>query len=127
MELIQGLPVIGDPFGEVENVDLTDGHHVAVVGVDHLPESAVRLVDVGVTEVVEMEVVVVSAHVLPRSDVVGWHGWVVTVKRVLHHLMGGIDPEAVHPSVHPEPGDVEHRLDDLRVTPVEIGLLLQIG
>ena len=52
---------------------------------------------------------------------------VVAQLRVLEELAHRVDPEAVDPAVDPEAQDVEHRLADGRVAPVQVRLLLQVG
>src|SRR5918998_468603 len=50
-------------------------------------------------------------------------GWVVAEEVVLYELPQNVDPEAVHTPVEPEAQHVVHGLPDLRVAPVEVGLL----
>ena len=63
----------------------------------------------------------------------GWPGAVVGVRRVvaplrvLEHLAQRVDAEAVDAAVEPEAQDAEHRLAQLRVAPVQVGLLAQVG
>ena len=42
---------------------------------------------------------------------------------VFDELMNGIDPESIDPAIEPESQNVEHRRPDLKVPPVEVGLL----
>ena len=79
------------------------------------------------------EVAVVGAADGQQRVVLGQAGPVVRVRRVvaplrvLEHLAQRVDAEAVDAAVEPEAQDAEHRLAQLRVAPVEVGLLAQIG
>ena len=124
-DLVQVLAVVGGPLREIEDVDLPDGERLMWVLVENRLEFPVRLMDIGMSEVVEMDEVVVLPHVLPGTGAVAGRRRVVPLPGVLHHLMGGIHPEPVDSQVQPEPCHVEHRLPDLRVPPVQVGLMSQ--
>ena len=67
-----------------------------------------RHVHVRMAEVIEMDKFVVFGHVLPRTVVVVGSRRIVAFGRVLHHLVGSVDTEAVNSTVQPETSHIHH-------------------
>ena len=113
-----GAVVAGEPLER--HVQLAD-HHAAALG-DRLRHRDHR-----------REVVMVGAVDRQQLVVLRLAGPVVRVRRVvaqlrvLQHLAQRVDAEAVDAAVEPEAQDAEHRLAQLGVAPVEVGLLAQVG
>ena len=117
------VAVIGRPLLALQ-VDLADREPRPIRRelVQHRPDLPEQPVYVRVTPVVDMYQPVVVAQVL------------VTVLRALQHRIGsvlgilhgkvtGVQPEALHTTLEPEPEGVEHRLLHRRIPPVQVGLL----
>ena len=113
-----GGVVAGEPLER--QVELAD-HHAAALG-DRLGHRAHR-----------REVVVVGAAdrqqrvVLRLARAVVGVGRVVAPLGILEDLAQRVDAEAVDAAVEPEAQHAEHRLAQLRVAPVQVGLLAQVG
>ena len=116
VQLVAVAEVGRDQLGLGE-VDLADHHAVAGVLVEHGANAAQQRVRALV--VVRADDVEVAADDVGLRDV-GQRG-------VLADEVHDVGAEAVDAAVQPEAQHVVHRLDDLRVVPVEVGLLGQEG
>ena len=98
-------------------VDLTHQQPVAG-GRANRPERVPDLVPVARVAEVPAELVLQQ----PQAEGLARAG-IVAKLWVLHEPVDRVDAEAVHPALHPAPHHSLHRLDDLGVVPVEVGLL----
>ena len=108
-------------------MNLADHHalSIRIVAVHEPPEAPVDAVHVRVGLAVDVqESVVRTVRLVGVRPGVGV-GRIVPQLRILHHEVRHVHPKAVHPAVHPKPEGIGHRLLDVRVAPVEVGLLLQ--
>jgi hypothetical protein len=109
--------VVRQPPPGVVHAHLADQHSPRVL-VHHRADAAQHLVHEGVAHAPVLPVVQLRGDPQVR-DV----GRVVPQQRVLAEPVRGVDAEAVHPAVQPEPQHLVHRLAHGRVAPVEVRLL----
>src|SRR5579884_4212459 len=89
-----------------------------------MPHPSVYRVYVGVSLVVDVQLRVVAAQAFVGS-IGGRVGRIIPEVRVLQNPLGHVDPEAVDASLQPEPEDVEHRVLNQGIPPVEIRLFFK--
>ena len=123
---VERVAVVAGPRRKVLLRNLGDDDRVAGRRglVDDRPESPPGVVDVRVSEVMDM----LLAHPIgaePRPRPVDCARWVVAESRILHHPGGDIDPEAVDTTAEPEPGHIVHCFADGRIPPVQVRLLTE--
>ena len=129
VDFIQVSPVITGPFAPVEDVNLTDreARASAAIFVQQSAQLAIDGMYIGVTAVVDVQLRIVCVHRFVTDRRVVAIGRVISQHRVFHEAVRGIHPESVHPALQPETHNGEHGLFHCRVSPVQVGLFLQIG
>ncbi|MDF2741747.1 MAG: hypothetical protein K0S88_3117 [Actinomycetia bacterium] len=113
-----GAAVVGHRLLQ-RHPQLGQQHPVVADLVDHLAHPGGQLAGLGPVDVPDRQLPHVG-EVLTRP--VPGVGWVVAQPVVLDQRHQGVDPEPVDPPGQPEAQGVEHRLLDLGVAPVEVGL-----
>jgi hypothetical protein len=58
----------------------------------------------------------------PRPPIRVWR--VIAILLILMEMVNRVHPKTIDPSIEPKPQHLAHRLLDLRVAPIKVGLLL---
>ena len=97
-------------------------HHAIAIAVEHAPKAANDVVHLGLVGAVALFVCepLELRKLLSRGDF-----GIVAKLRVLDHLRDHIDAKSIDAAIEPEANHVVHRLDDLGIAKVEVGLLAQ--
>jgi len=97
-------------------------HHARRIAVEHAPKAANDVVDLGL---VGAEPLLVCEPFELRELPIVWNFGIVAKLGFLDHLRDHIHAKSIDAAVEPEANHVVHRLDDLGIAEVEVGLLAQ--
>ncbi|EXF43037.1 hypothetical protein BAY1663_04539 [Pseudomonas sp. BAY1663] len=111
VQFVAGAVVLQDAFGRAD-VHLAHQHAVAGVAVDDPADAAQHLVAVGLVVEVGQRLAGQAARIVGEA-------------RILAGAVDDVDAKTVDAALEPEAQHAMHRLDDLRVAPVQVRLLRQ--
>ena len=120
VEACQIRPIIGHQLVDRE-VSLPN-HDTIRIGVSNPAHRPDGFVHAGLINRSDLQPAPFGLHPRPPS----WIDGVVPILRILVKVMDGIHPKPIDTSVEPESQHVAHGLLDVRIAPIEVGLLLQV-